>query len=264
MTLQHTYGHAFETGPVHLVVDNSRPVDCLLDNATRAFRVSESDTGSSRTTGRVHGGDVHLTERDVTGQKPDGQDGLNAHFCACLQKIADDGDRDAFKTLFDHFAPRVKTYVIKLGATPMQADELAQETMLRVWRKAGQFDATKAAASTWIFRIARNLRIDAFRRDSRPELDPDDPSLGPEPEVMPDDQLDAAQSAALVRGAMKDLPEEQKSVLQLAFFEDLSHGEIASRLQIPLGTVKSRSRLALARLRTYFDKQEPNHSGSTL
>ncbi len=173
-----------------------------------------------------------------------------------VARIAAEQDRDAFEALFRHFAPRVKAYMLKLGTDGSLADELAQETMLMVWRKAVQFDRSKAAPSTWIFTIARNLRIDAFRKINRPELDPNDPALVPEAEEAADDRVEREQYAVLIRTAMKELNEEQAQVVQLSFFEDKSHSEIAEELGIPLGTVKSRLRLAFGRVRKAFEDVE--------
>ncbi len=166
-----------------------------------------------------------------------------------MHRIAGHQDRQAFEVLFAHFAPRVKAYMLKLGAADALADELAQETLLTVWRKAEQFDRAKASPSTWIFTIARNLRIDAFRKISRPELDPNDPALVPDPEEAQDDRMNRLQRASRVREAIKTLNDEQAEAVRLSFFEDLSHSAIAERLDLPLGTVKSRLRLAFARIR---------------
>lgn len=167
----------------------------------------------------------------------------------CLLAVGARQDRAAFRVVFDHFAPRIKAYIIKLGCTHQQAEELTQETMAKVWNKAGQFDATKAAPSTWIFRIARNLRIDAFRRENHPEFDENDPSLHPMEEGSADTLIEQNQSARQLHAAMADLPEEQMQLLRLSFFQDMSHGAIADQLGIPLGTVKSRLRLAMGKLR---------------
>jgi len=166
-----------------------------------------------------------------------------------MRRIAEDKDRQAFEVLFAHFAPRVKSYMLKLGANDALADELAQETLLAVWRKAEKFDRAKAAPSTWIFTIARNLRIDAYRKTVRPELDPNDPALVPDPEEPQDHRVDRLQRAEAVRRAMSALSDEQADVVRLSFFEDLSHSIIAERLDVPLGTVKSRLRLAFAKIR---------------
>lgn len=143
----------------------------------------------------------------------------------------------------------MKSYLLRLGAENGQAEELAQEVMISLWRKAASFDRAKAAPATWIFRIARNKRIDAFRRASAADFDPYDPSLLPEPDTPPDDAINALQREDIVREAIKHLPEEQLDLLRLAFFDGLTHVEIAERRDLPLGTVKSRIRLALEKLR---------------
>ncbi|HEY1749977.1 MAG TPA: sigma-70 family RNA polymerase sigma factor [Caulobacteraceae bacterium] len=168
-------------------------------------------------------------------------------FAELIGRVAG-ADRTAFADLFGHFAPRVKSYLLRLGAAPALAEELAQETLLAVWRKAAGFDPAKAAASTWIFTIARNLRIDAARRERRGDV-ADDPSDAPEAEPAPDARLAAAQSEGRIRHALTALPPEQAEVVRLSFFSDKPHSEIAEQLGLPLGTVKSRLRLAMGRLR---------------
>lgn len=156
-------------------------------------------------------------------------------------------DKQAFGQLFDHFAPRLNAYMRKLGSDATQAEELVQEAMLTVWRKAPLFDAAKASASTWIYTIARNKRIDSLRRQ-RPEYDNADLTQIPaeEPEQHP---LDAASQQRALEQAIATLPAEQAELLQLAYYQDMAHSEIASTRNIPLGTVKSRLRLALDKLR---------------
>lgn len=166
-----------------------------------------------------------------------------------LVAIAERQDRAAFSGLFSHFAPRVKAYLIRHGATNETAEELAQETMLRVWRKAHQFDPAVAAPSTWIFRIARNLRIDRIRRERRPEFDPEDPALVRDADPSADQLIETSQDGARIRAAVDLLPPDQKQAIMLSFFEDKPHSEIADELGLPLGTVKSRIRLAFARVR---------------
>lgn len=166
-----------------------------------------------------------------------------------LIAVGSAADREAFAELFRHFAPRLKGYLMRLGGDAAAAEEAMQEAMVLVWRKAGQFDPAKANASTWIFTIARNVRIDSFRRERRPELDPDDPALVPDAEEQPDATLAKGQSALRVREAMTRLSEAEQTVLHLSFFEDLSHSVIARKLGVPLGTVKSRLRLAFGKLR---------------
>jgi RNA polymerase sigma-70 factor (ECF subfamily) len=171
-----------------------------------------------------------------------------ASFAEMIGAIAARSDKSAFAALFGHFAPRVKSYMLRLGAPPQLAEDLAQETLLTVWRKAGAFDPSKAAPSTWIFTIARNLRIDVARRQQRGEPAPD-ASDEPEPDLAPDAALETTQSEARVRSALLTLPPEQAEVVRLSFFSDRPHSEIAEALGLPLGTVKSRLRLAMGRLR---------------
>lgn len=184
----------------------------------------------------------HVSNASLSAETPD-------EAAKLMSAIAVNQDRDAFECLFAHFAPRVKAYMLKLGTEVSLADELAQETLLMVWRKAAQFDRSKASPSTWIFTIARNLRIDAFRKINRPELDPDDPALVPEADEPADERINRLERAEVVREALKDLNEEQAEVVRLSFFEDKSHSVIAEELGIPLGTVKSRLRLAFGRIR---------------
>ncbi len=181
-----------------------------------------------------------------TPPAPRGPDG--ATLSGLIVRIAERGDREAFTALFSHFAPRVKSYLLRLGAAPEAAEELAQETLLTVWRRAASFDPSRAAASTWIFTIARNLRIDLSRRDGRsPPVD--DPSMMNDGPSRPDDALGAVEDEARILAAMARLPAEQAQVITLAFYADKPHSEIAGDLGLPLGTVKSRLRLAMARLR---------------
>jgi RNA polymerase sigma factor (sigma-70 family) len=170
-----------------------------------------------------------------------------AEMDALLGRVARDRDRAAFAVLFTHFAPRIKAYLLRLGAPAGVAEELAQEALLSVWRKAHLFDPAKASAATWLFTIARNLRIDAIRRERRPELDPED--FMPEPETCADAGLMLAENEGRLRIALKELPADQIQVVELSFFADKPHSQIAAELGIPLGTVKSRLRLAMGRLK---------------
>ncbi len=172
----------------------------------------------------------------------------------CLQLVAKQKSRPAFADLFEYFAPRLKGYLVRLGSTQAAAEEVMQDVMLTVWRKAEQFDPKKASASTWIFRIARNRRIDLHRRRSKPELDPEEPMLQPAASEPPDITVNRLQLETIVRRELETLPEEQVMVLRAAFYEGLSHGEIADQLNLPLGTVKSRIRLAFRKLRGQLDE----------
>lgn len=171
------------------------------------------------------------------------------HFADLLVAVAERQDRQAYAELFGYYAPRVKSYLMRLGADNAQAEEIAQDVMVTVWRKAQLFDREQASVSTWIFRVARNRRIDLFRRAKRPDLDPEETMILPSGVEAPDARIEAMETEARVRAAMKDLPEEQLSLLRLAFYDGLSHREIADRLNVPLGTVKSRIRLAFVKMK---------------
>lgn len=164
-----------------------------------------------------------------------------------MQRVAEQADQQAFAELFAHFAPRVKGFLMKSGAAAALAEDCAQDVMATVWRKAGLFDPTRASVATWIFTIARNRRIDLLRRDARPE--PEDLNWGPEPEADPADALALQQETDRLGEALAKLPQNQRDLIERAYFGDLSHGEIARITGLPLGTIKSRIRLALDKLR---------------
>ena len=171
---------------------------------------------------------------------------------ALLLLVARQQDRGAFAMLFGHYGPRVKSYLVRLGADAASAEDLMQEVMLVVWRRASTYDPQQAAVSTWIFTIARNKRIDALRRERRPDFDPADPGFVPDPTPGPDHEAAAAQWEGHIATAIASMPPEQAEMIRLAYFDDLSHSDIAARLGVPLGTVKSRLRLAMSRLRIRF------------
>jgi RNA polymerase sigma-70 factor (ECF subfamily) len=165
-----------------------------------------------------------------------------------LGRVARHQDREAFAKLFGHFAPRLKGYLVRLGCEPGTAEELVQDVMLTVWRRADSFDVNQAGVATWVYTIARNRRIDRVRRERHPVIDPDDPLLVVEAED-PERGVETAEREHSLRRAIERLPREQAELLHMAFFEDLAHSGIAKATHLPLGTVKSRIRLALARLR---------------
>ena len=166
-----------------------------------------------------------------------------------LKRVGLTQDRDAFASLFATFAPRIKAYMMKIGSDPASSEEITQETFIRVWRKAGQFDPKKASAVTWIFTIARNLRIDRLRKENRPTFDPDDPIFVPETSQTPLENIEQSDIVERVKASIGSLPEDQREVVQLSFIEGLSHQEIANAIGLPLGTVKSRLRLSFVKLR---------------
>lgn len=168
---------------------------------------------------------------------------------ACLLAVGARKDIQAFEVLFRHFGPKIRAFMLKRGGNRQQAEELMQETMMMMWNKAALFDPARGSVSSWIFTVARNVRIDAFRKTNRPEFDPNDPAFVPDPEPAADDVYEAGQEAERLRGALVKLPPEQADLLRLSFYEEISHSAIAERMNLPLGTVKSRIRLAFSRLR---------------
>ncbi|WP_246035982.1 sigma-70 family RNA polymerase sigma factor [Aliishimia ponticola] len=170
-----------------------------------------------------------------------------AVWVAQIERVRDNKDRQAFAELFGHFAPRVKGFLMKSGADAALAEECAQDVMATVWLKAHMFDPSRASVSTWIFTIARNRRIDILRRERRPE--PEDLPWGPEAAPEQSDVLALQQECQQLGNAIKDLPDAQRELIEKAYFGDMSHSEIASETGLPLGTIKSRIRLALDRLR---------------
>ena len=166
-----------------------------------------------------------------------------------ILRIAKDRDRDAFRELYERYAGRIKGAMIRSGARNDEADETAQEAMLAIWRKADTFDPARAPASAWIFTIARNRRIDMIRKTNRPMPDPNDPLYAPDPPTPAEAEVAIEMRNAKVRDALSSLSTDQRTAVHLAFFEGLSHAEVAKSMDTPVGTVKSRLRLAAARLR---------------
>lgn len=181
-------------------------------------------------------------QTDLTAASP-------AELARLIESVAARQDREAFAALFGHFAPRIKAFLMRTNIAAAGAEELAQEALLIVWRKAAQFDRDRAGASSWIFTIARNLRIDRARREQRGKVLDLEASEDFDPPVPPDAELLASEREQRVRAALEHLTIDQLRVVRLSFFEGKAHGDIAAELELPLGTVKSRIRLAMNRLR---------------
>ncbi len=192
---------------------------------------------------------VPRQRRRFSGQMSIADDSRERSLEADARATAEHRDGEAFRRLFNHYAPRVKSYLKRLGASEEVAEELMQEVMLTIWRRAHQFDPAKAALSTWVFTIARNKRIDAIRRERRPEIDLEDPLIEPDTAPRGDRYAEVAQLSRAMMKAVRTLPEEQSRLLTIFYFEEKTHSTIAEELGLPLGTVKSRLRLALAKLR---------------
>lgn len=178
------------------------------------------------------------------------------NFNELLEAVGQNKDKDAFVQIFEHFAPRIKSFLMKGGASPETADELAQETMLTIWNKAESYDAKQAAASTWIFTIARNKRIDELRKIKRHDMNPSDPLLLEDDDPSPSQNALYKEETEILARSIQTLPAEQAVLVRKSFFEDKSHAVISKETGIPLGTVKSRIRLALERMRKNVKVQD--------
>jgi len=167
-----------------------------------------------------------------------------------LLQIANQKDRLAFQQLFQKYAPRVKSLMMRHGADANTAEELAQETLLSVWRKASLYSSERGSVTTWIFTIARNLRIDRLRKEEMWVELPDGYDQEASTDAQPDEVVSDEERRLNMRRALDGLPPDQYQVVVLSFIDGLSHRQIAERLRLPVGTVKSRIRLAYLKLRT--------------
>lgn len=204
------------------------------------------ETSSVSATARNIGAERLLQKRKAfmtnSSNTTDGPD-----WVVVLTAIARDQDQEAFSALFRNFAPKVKAFLLKSGADESLAEEVMQDVMGTVWRKAEQYDPARASVATWIFTIARNRKIDLLRKYARPQ--PEDLPWGPEEEPDQEDVLGLQQDSARLVEALNSLPAKQRELIERAYYGDLSHSEIAAETGLPLGTIKSRIRLALDRLR---------------
>ncbi len=180
-----------------------------------------------------------------------GQD--ETDWAALLLSVRDRQDRAAFAALFRHFAPRVKGFLMRSGADAAQAEEWAQDVMATLWQKAHLFDPARASVATWVFTIARNRRIDALRRARRPE--PEDLPWGPDAEPDQAEVFLAQEEVTRLGAALSRLPDKQRRLIERAYYGDMSHTELAQETGLPLGTIKSRIRLALEKLRHHLGER---------
>jgi RNA polymerase sigma-70 factor, ECF subfamily len=188
-----------------------------------------------------------------------GKNPLSAHrgiMADLLQRIAERADPAAFRELYEAYGPRVKAYMMRKGADAGTAEDLAQETLLTVWRKAALYAGDKGSMTTWVFAIARNLRIDRLRREVPWQELPEGRLAEASSEPLPDEAMSEKEQRERVQAALAELPPQQKEVVSLAYLEGLSHSEIAERLGLPLGTVKSRMRIAYQKIRQALESLE--------
>lgn len=184
-------------------------------------------------------------------------DSAAAELNRLLVRIGADADRAAYKQLFDYYAPRIRAFLRGRRLSGPQVDDLTQDALLTIWRRASTFDPAKASASTWVFTVVRNLQIDLYRKEKRRgDLPEHEPELQAPETPQPDQMLTRSEDVGRVKTAMMELPADQKEVLDLAFGQGFSHREIADHLDLPLGTVKSRVRLAMAKMRVLIGDWE--------
>lgn len=189
---------------------------------------------------------AELANEDATGGAPrrDEEDRTQL-----LWQVGQTRSVAAFEALFQYYGPRLKKYLQQLGSPADVADEIFQDVMINVWRKAQLFDRGRATATTWIYRVARNRRIDRFRRIMTRTIDPSDPTFLPMDAVSPEVQRDTVHVQRELRFRLSMLSHSEQTVLSLAYYKGLSHAEIANALSMPLGTVKSRIRVSFEKLR---------------
>ena len=167
----------------------------------------------------------------------------------CVELIGKNQDKLAFNSIFKYFAPRLKSFLVKAGSTDTQAEEVIQEVMIAVWTKSSTYDSSKSSVSTWIYTIARNKRIDKIRKEKRHYLSESDEGLEIPVNSTQEKEIFTAQVSNSLKKYMSNLPEEQSKLLKLSYFYNKTHADISAELKIPLGTVKSRIRLALTKMR---------------
>ena len=184
-----------------------------------------------------------------SGRRPQ----THIHDAELLHKVAATRDPRAFEELFQAYGPRVKAYLIRHGADAATAEELAQETLLSVWRTAALYVPERGGAATWIYTIARNLRIDRLRREVPWQQYVEEDHEETDDSPLPDEQVASGQVSSRVLVALDGLPADQLAVVRLSYLDGLSHSEIAEQLSLPLGTVKSRMRLAFQKMRDAFE-----------
>jgi len=192
---------------------------------------------------------VLMKKLETDGVKPP----VKSELDLLLTRVGEHADRQAFTAVFEKVAPRLKSFLRGQKQPESEIEVILQETMLKVWRRASTFDRSKSSAITWIYTVARNVKIDRLRKMSRPEPDQNDPSFIPAPPETGEQVVDRQQRSEILKRAVSLLPEDQKTIIMMSFFEEKPHAEIAEELGIPLGTVKSRIRLAFGKIRSELE-----------
>ena len=170
-----------------------------------------------------------------------------------LRDIGENQDRIAFSNIFKHFAPRLKSFFVKLGCSEVQAEEIIQEVMIAVWTKSSTYDKSKSSVSTWIYTIAKNKRIDKIRKETKHNTVESDESLEIPVSSVQEEQLLSSEVTKKIHHSLQFLPKEQAELLKLSYFYEKTHSDIAKDLSLPLGTVKSRIRLALSKMKNLVE-----------
>ena len=222
---------------------------------TTSFEDRSADFSSEEEIQLVSHDEIPLQSGMGTGTKADGVR-PSSYWDNLLVSVGQDRDREAFAELFGYFAPRIKSFLLKLGTDMSLAEEIAQEAMIIVWRRAETYNPQQSGAGTWIFTVARNKRIDRLRRENRPMPDFTDPAFNQDSPETGEIVVLRQEEETKIRHALKNLSEEQAKMIFSAYYEEKSHREISEESGVPLGTVKSRIRLALNRLRAHLDDGE--------
>ena len=170
-----------------------------------------------------------------------------------LNDIGENQDKVAFSHIFKYFAPRLKSFFVKLGSPENQAEEIIQEVMISVWKKANTYNSDKSSVSTWIYTIAKNKRVDKIRKEKRHYTVESDESLEIPIPSKQEEEILASELSEKISNTLKFLPKEQAELLKLSYFYEKTHTDIANDLNIPLGTVKSRIRLALSKMKNLVE-----------
>ncbi len=169
-----------------------------------------------------------------------------------LMQLVHDGEAGAFEVIFDRHASAAFSLAYRMCGRRAMAEDVVQEAFLSLWRSGARYDRGRGSVRSWVLSVVHNRAIDAFRRDvAKDRRDVPDEGVSqllPSPELT-DKEVERRDEARQIRGALRELPPDQRQVIELAYFGGFTHTEIASMLDLPAGTVKGRMRLGLGKLR---------------